>query len=397
VISDLLDRTGPLLAVAMGNLQPDDTAAAGLLALNQAQTVAQAGAAAPVITAPVQNLLVADRQGIGLFLTGRVPIRRAGDGSRPVLGDGSHDWIGWAAGPDLPHIVAPASGRLVNANEPVVGDAGEDHPFLGRDSFGDWRARRIRTLLRGSDRLTAADFTHFQTDTVSEFARQVLPTLRATPVSEGTAARAQALLKGWDGTMAIDTPQPLIFNAWVAAFYRTILHDAGIRPDQGGPLPEFVAFVLSRGAADWCAGGDCGPALKAALDAAVKPLIASHGPDPGAWRWGDAHQVSFSHPLLSQIPLLGPLSTARIAAPGDDTTIDRGGTNWALQDVHGPSYRGVYDLADLDRSLFVVTPGQSGHIMSRHARDFLTRWRDGATVPLGPLASRTEATLRLSP
>ena len=37
VISDL-DATGPILAVAMANLAPGDTAAAGLLALNRAQT-----------------------------------------------------------------------------------------------------------------------------------------------------------------------------------------------------------------------------------------------------------------------------------------------------------------------------------------------------------------------
>ena len=53
--------------------------------------------------------------------------------------------------------------------------------------------------------------------------------------------------------------------------------------------------------------------------------------------------------------------------------------------MHGAAYRGVYDLADLDRSLFVVTPGQSGNPLSRHARDFLTRWRDGAMVLLGPI------------
>ena len=64
----------------MANLAPDDTAAEGLFALDRPKTVAQAGKAAALITSPVQNLLVADRQHIGLFVTGRVPIRRAGDG-----------------------------------------------------------------------------------------------------------------------------------------------------------------------------------------------------------------------------------------------------------------------------------------------------------------------------
>ena len=108
IISDIINPSGPLLAISMGNLAPGDTAAAGLQALNAAQDVAAAGEAAARITDPVQNLLVADGKTIGLFVTGRVPIRRAGNGSAPVPGaDGAHDWIGWAQGDQLPHIVAP--------------------------------------------------------------------------------------------------------------------------------------------------------------------------------------------------------------------------------------------------------------------------------------------------
>ncbi len=86
VISDLNPGNGPIMAVAMANLQPRDTGATGLLALNHARTVEEAGKAAPLITSPVQNLMVADRAKIGLFVTGRVPIRRAGDGWAPVPG-----------------------------------------------------------------------------------------------------------------------------------------------------------------------------------------------------------------------------------------------------------------------------------------------------------------------
>ena len=124
----------------MAALAPGDTAADGLLALNQATDVAEAGRAAAMISAPVQNMLVADASGIGLFVTGRVPIRRAGDGAAPVDGaSGKFDWTGFASGDALPHYVDPPSGRLVNANERV---APRDFPvFMGRDWFGDWRAR----------------------------------------------------------------------------------------------------------------------------------------------------------------------------------------------------------------------------------------------------------------
>ena len=395
VISDLLGRGGPTLAVRMASLLPGDTAAAGLFALNRARTVEEAGAAAALISSPVQNLLVADRQTIGLYVTGRVPIRRAGDGAAPVPGDGSHDWIGWASGAALPHYVAPETGRLVNANERV---APPDFPvFLGRDWFGDWRARRIRELLAASERHTAAGFARMQTDIVSTFAREVLPVLLAVPSPEGVAGKAQTLLHGWDGTMAMDAPQPLIFNAWISRFYSLVLKNAGIPRGDGGPMPDFVAWVLSPSGAHWC-GGSCDAPLQLALKTATDELVARFGADPSLWRWGAAHQAVFAHPFFQAMPLLSGLTRLAIPTPGDDTTIDRGGTRYGdFTSVHGASYRGVYDLADLDRSLFVVTPGQSGNLLSRLSRNFMTRWRDGATIMIGPRPEKVVASLRLTP
>jgi penicillin G amidase len=395
VISDLRGGGGPIMAVAMANLAPGNTAAAGLLALNQANDVQAAGKAAAMITSPIQNLLVADREGIALYVTGRVPIRRAGDGSAPVSGDGSHDWTGWASGEQLPHIVAPTSGRLVNANDRI---APPDFPvFLGRDWFGDWRAARIRELLGRSDRHTAADFARMQADTNSTFAHRILPTLLAVPPTDDTARRAQALLRDWDGAMTTDAPQPLIFNAWVQYFYGRVLQQAGVGVNDGGPLAEFVAYVLSPVGAHWCKG-DCTALLQAALTDAVGDLARRFGNDPARWRWGEAHPAVFAHPLLRPLPILGTLTTLSIPSPGDDTTIDRGGPLYKqFQSVHGAEYRGVYDLADLDRSLFIMAPGQSGNLLSRHARDFLTRWRDGATITIGPTPDATTATIRLTP
>lgn len=391
VISDLDHPNGPILAVAMANLQPGDTAATGLLALNHAQSVRDAGVAAAQISSPIQNLLVADSRTIGLFVTGRVPIRKTGDGSAPVPGDGSHDWVGWASGEQLPHSVAPPTGRLVNANEPVWP---ADFPvFMGLDTFGAWRADRIRQLLSASDRHTAAGFAAMQTDLRDSFAYRILPTLLAVP---GASRQALDVLRGWDAAATMDSPAPLIFNAWMDAFYDAVLRRAGLTKGLGAPLADFVASVLTPEGAHWC-GGDCAPMLRDSLDAAMKDLRARFGDDPAAWRWGQAHRTVFAHPLLRLIPVLGALTTIDLPSPGDDDTLDRGGTAANFQSVHGASYRGVYDLADLDRSLFMVAPGQSGNPFSSHARDFAIRWRDGATVTLGPVAAQITGTVRLTP
>jgi len=391
VVSDLVDPKGPVLALAAANLMPGAGAAAGLLALNRAGTVDDAGRAAPGIASPVQNLLVADGARIALFTTGRVPIRRAGDGSRPVPGaSGAYDWTGFASGDALPHAVAPASGRLLNGNERT---APPDFPvFLGRDWFGDWRAQRIRELLDEAPKPAAEDFARMQVDARSTYAASLLPRLLAVKATPGSPAAALALLRGWDGIAAVDRPQPLIFNAWMRRFLADVLARNAVPAGTALPRDEFTAWLLSHagtaGQAAWC-GGDCTPLLAAALDEATAALSALYGDDPSRWRWGEAHQAVFANPILSRLPVAGPWFTARVEQPGDNETLFRGGMapgrgGVSFDSVHGPGYRGVYDLADPDRSLFLAVPGQSGNPLSAHAGDMLGRWLQGAGIRLGP-------------
>ncbi len=394
-----------VLAAAMENLRAP-AAAAGLLALNRARDVDEAGRAAPLLATPVQNLLVADAARIALFTTGRVPVRRAGGasafgaGALPADGaDGAHDWVSEASGPDLPRFVAPAGGVLLNGNEPTVA---QGFPVdLGRDTDGDWRARRIRERLAATPRPDAAAFAAMQADAGSAFARALLPELRAAAIPDGPARRAQDLLRGWDATMAADAPQPLVFNAWVQRFVADILARHGVDASQRGSWEDFAAALLvppHPDAAFWCAG-PCAPALAAALAEATAALSVRFGSDPAAWRWGDVHQAVFADPVLGALPGLGWLTTHRIAVPGDDTTLFRGGDGvlGRLESRHGAGYRGVYDLADLDRSRFMIAPGESGHPWSRYAWNMLRRWAEGATIPLGPTPDRVTATVELTP
>jgi penicillin amidase len=397
VISDLIDPSGPILALQAAELMPGDNAAAGLVALDRAATVAQAGQAASQITDPVQNLTVADRDGIALFVTGRVPIRRAGDGRAPQPGaDGAHDWVGFAAGDRLAAIVAPASGSLVTANNPLASPT-----FLGADGFGDFRARRIAALLRTAPRHDVAEFVAMQRDVRDLLAADILPHLLAVRLPPGSlAARAQALLRGWPGDATMDSPAPLIFNAWASAFAETLLRHLAVPPQARAavqPWPDLVGRALAPGGAALC-GGDCAPLLAAALTRATRDLAQSYGRDPALWRWGTAHPAVFANPLLRALPLLGRLTEARIAAPGDDDTIDAGGfVPPGFVDLHGPSYRGVYDLADPARSRFVMAPGQSGNPFAPGASDLLPLWRDGQSFPLDPLTGAAAHHIALEP
>ncbi len=395
VISDL-DETqradGTVLALGAANLAPEDTAATGLHALNRAGSVAEARGAAALITSPSQNLMTADAGGgIGLLLTGRTPVRKAGDGTLPVPGwDGAHDWLGWAPFDALPHVVDPPSGMLANANNRV---APADFPvFLGADWVADWRFRRIGALLGARPQQDVASFVAMQRDTISPFAQSLIgqdSLLRGLPMADGAVGQAQALLLGWDGDVAADRPEPLIFNAWLKRLGRLALVAGGV-PDGAGPASAaFLSFVLSpdnRGAA-WCAG-DCRTLAARALAEAIAELQRSLGDNPVRWRWGEVHRAIFEHPILRAIPGLASLVRLEAETGGDEWTISRGGLRGgagleAWQHVHGAGLRLVADLADPDSTLAIIATGQSGHPLSPHWDDLLPAWRDGAMIRLG--------------
>ena len=403
VLSDLdpsfAGKAGTVLALAMASLSAGETSARGVLRLNGARDIKEARAAAEDITSPVQNLMLADRAGgIAMFIVGRVPQRRASDGTLPRPGwDGAAGWDGFLPFEAKPHVENPASGVIVNANNRV---APADHPaFLSRDWHGDWRFRRIGAGLAAQPQHTAADFAALQMDRFSLFAAEALPAFRALPPMEGAAGAALALLQAWDGEMAATRPEPLIFHATMRGFGQALLKRAAIPPDGFAPSPEFLRPLLqgSDAAARWCGADGCAPLLAAALAEAVAALAPQHGANPRQWRWGAAHVAQFDHAILRFIPFLRDWLGLRAAPGGDGETVARAafrGTGFAA--VHGAGFRGVMDLAQPDGAYAVIATGQSGHPFSRHWGDMLPLWRDGALLPL---AAPREVTgrIRLNP
>ena len=239
-----------------------------------------------------------------------------------------------------------------------------------------------------------------QTDTIDQVARDLLPDLRQVAPPAGLAARALALLADWDGAMAVNLPQPLIFNAWMQRLYQDILTRAKVPPDAMAAVAPWTTLIPSAltQAGDVLCGGDCRALLPSALAAASAELAERFGPDPAVWRWGAAHRAVFANPLLRAIPC-----SARPARSGSPSpaTIRRCGVpawRWVRSRRYiGASFRGVYDLADLERSLFVVAPGQSGHVLSPLARNFVQLWADGAMIMIPARPERTAVWLTLVP
>jgi penicillin amidase len=122
------------------------------------------------------------------------------------------------------------------------------------------------------------------------------------------------------------------------------------------------------------------------LDDALLWLKSRYGPNIESWRWGAAHQAAHDHPVLGKIPVLRYFVNIRQAVSGGDNTLNRGATKGSgpdpFLDVHGPGYRGVYDFADPDSSVFITATGQSGQPLSRFYDNLGELWRRGEYIPM---------------
>ena len=123
-----------------------------------------------------------------------------------------------------------------------------------------------------------------------------------------------------------------------------------------------------------------------ALDDALVWIDENVGGALESLRWGDAHQATHDHPVLGEVPVLRYFVNIRQSTSGGDNTLQRGRTSGEDPDpflnVHGAGYRGVYDLADPDSSVFIISTGQSGHFLSRHYDDLAQLWRRGEYIPM---------------
>jgi penicillin amidase len=245
-------------------------------------------------------------------------------------------------------------------------------------------------MLDATPKPDGTDFTRMQVDDLDLVAVELAPRLSAIEPD----------FAGWDGRMTIDAAQPLIFNAWMPEFAHTLLFAQHVPESEWAavaPWPDLVRSALGSGGNVLC-GDRCEAMLRESHERAIAGLTRRFGADRAGWHWGNAHQVVFALPALRAIPGLGPLTEARIAESGDDSTVGRGGLRTdTLEAVHGAGYRGVYDLADLERSRFMVVPGQSGDPASRFARNFMREWRDGDTIVIRHQPGTTSAHIRLTP
>ena len=416
VISDVAPRAadaaapGTVLALAWTALRGDDRTAAAFHAMSRARDWAGFREALRDFHSPQQNIVYSDATGtIGFIAPARVPIRKRGDGRAPVPGwSGAYDWTGFVPFEALPMILNPPSGRIVAANNKIVPDA---YPYLITADWSDhYRAERIRQLLDAAGPLTPEAAAAMQQDPLSLGADELLPRLLETAPASPRGREALALLAAWDRRMDRDRAAPLIFYAWIRELNRRLFADdlGPVFDDFQRPKMDLLAKALAE-AQVWCddigtpAREDCAGQAAQALEDGLDLLETRFGEPLDRLRWGAAHIARFRHPILSRVPYFDSLFGYEVETDGGNYTLNKAGARASgpletlFEDFHGPGYRAVYDLADLDRSRLMIATGQSGNPFSPHYGNLATRWRDGIYAILDGKGTAGQDRLRLIP
>ncbi|MFI0952030.1 penicillin acylase family protein [Streptomyces sp. NPDC021086] len=397
-----------------------------LLPLLRARRVADVDRALDAWAEPVNVVQAADTEG-GLLhrVAGRVPVRPAANGLRPVPAwEPGHEWTGW----HTPPRAGLTDGVAVMANQ-----RGPATP-LGVEFAPPHRADRITALLAGKEHWSAADMPAIHMDTHLGSATPLLnhlaalpsvttapleaapateaapttapseaaPATEAAPTTAPSEAAPAPLTPGapptpltpeaaalrdrilaWDRRMDADSTDAAAYAAVRAAVVRRlaahpVLAPASVPPAYPEVLLPWLALVPRLGHAlehllrvEDLYGIDRAATVRAALE----EVAAS--PPPGTW--GDTHRLAPWRALPD-----AATATDEPGLSGDHDCVLCTSPVPGLTDraARGPAARYVWDLADRANSRWVVPHGASGLPGSPHHRDQQPLWLGGELAPV---------------
>ena len=356
------------------------------------------------IHAPSLNLLYADRQGnVGHWVSGKVPIRAAGDGTVPVPGwDGRHEWLSTIPFAQMPHALNPKSGLIISANH-QISPLDKSGNSLGQMWRNGYRAERLRQLLYGQAKLSMADCRRIQLDTVSLPGLQLVALLKGLPLTHPDAQIVYKLLAQWDGDLCAESLGGAVFQLLVEQLTAELLATAvpetlkmallgqGIQENLH-PVNEFQGYwlvnmleILVDDRLDWFSSlAMRNSVLENCLVKTTAVLRKKLGDNPADWQWGKLHQVSFQHALGRAAPFNDIFNVGPLPLGGDANTVAQAGMRPGSLASDGVlvSSRFIIDMSSTETAEAMLAPGQSGHLGSPHYDDLASQWQQGSYFPV---------------
>jgi acyl-homoserine lactone acylase PvdQ len=287
-------------------------------------------------------------------------------------------------------ICADTSGKIASGNIDQSG-------FL----VSSWIRERIHELNRTNEPMSIMACQFIQTDNHSVLADHLLPALLPLVSGPPELGEWAGRLGSWDHHMRIGDAEAVVFEWWMRHLCEALFADEMDKTAFAWLMfsPRLWQSAVARcvtAMPEW-ADDVRTPAKETLRDCAVRSLTAAirsvrtqQGPDIRKWSWGTEHAVKFSHTMLNhesfrmsrsfglQQPLvLGPYSlegcyasVTGISAFASDSSASR-----------GPAARLVMDVRNPDRTLSVLSTGQSGQMIDSHYQDQIPLYTTGYYHP----------------
>ena len=361
------------------------------------------------------NRVLADSSGnIAYLLSGQLPIRKGGPAHLPVPGwTGEHEWVGQVPFEEMPRAVNPPNHFINTANNLIVS---YNFTHYVAPAGRPFRAQRVVQMLSERDRFTVDVFAEMQADNLNIPGVRMAKRIRSVRPYTELGRRARDILAGWDGYHHPDSAGGAVYEALIWKLHE---HTLGrLRTSMTHPRPSDETLktympavlglietndveLLSHEA---FAFDTWEAVLAQALDSAAEHLLQTLGSDPTQWIWEALHSINFRHGIGREEPAASLLNAGTFSVGGSGDTVNntghQGGPSFAANTV--VTYRQIIDLGDFSNSLFILPPGQSGHVASSHYADMLEDYLKMRYRPLLwdwnriQAESESEQTLRLT-
>lgn len=408
-----IDTNRYALALRWTALDIENQSVAGLLEINRAADLDQFKQALRKNYAPMQNVVMADTEGnIAYQAAGIAPKRQLHHGLygvAPAFGwEKQYDWNGYVPFEQLPSSNNPEQGWIATANQKIIA-ANDPNPLTG-----DWemptRYNRIVDLIKSKNIHSFDDMKTMQGDTLSLGATPLLELFKSSQSSHPLSTQAMEIARNFDGDMRVNSAGALIFNAWADQLTRNLFSRLSYLFTENYGSRNYRMPLLNQlqnPNSPWCDNPktehveSCQESANLALDKALDYLSKEFGNEPKSWVWGQAHLAISEHRPFSKVPFLGGLFNIKTPFPGDSFSINVGRLELLrsknpYETLQAASLRTVYDLSDLEKSVFVYQTGQSGWAQSKLYRNMNSLWANNEYLPLQMKSEKISRHLELS-
>jgi penicillin amidase len=202
----------------------------------------------------------------------------------------------------------------------------------------------------------------------------------------------------WDGRMSRDSEESVICVHWLkelqkAVYARHCPPELVNEVASKSGLPTMFA-ALENPDERWFGKNPDSARDLLVQDAFVKAVSAVLKASPRGrdkLTWGALHTVTFRHPLAALNPQFEKtLNIGPFQRTGDGNTPNNTRYDDKFHQIHGATYRHLFDLADWDKGLATSAPGQSGQYGSPHYTDLAELWAKEQYFPLAYSRKKVE-------